>query len=340
MDEQFQLWLIGGGLCVGIVFGILAQRSRFCAVSAVSNSSLMRDYRYLDAYIAAILVGLIGTQTLEMTGSVDIGGSAYRRPSINWVGALFGGFIFGIGSMISGGCASRTLIRTAEGNIGAMVTLLAFSLVGMITLFGVLDPVREWTSSSSLYIETGDSSIARIMGLPSYLLPIIVVIIGIAVLYYHLQSQNNWSYIVYGCGIGLCVVISWWLTGVMGQDEFFESPPSSIAVAGPLSRSAVFLTTGEVTGSYFGLFLLVGMLFGAFVSAYISGQLRWVTPAGSMVGSYLLGGAIMGAGAILAGGCNVGQGLSGLSTFSLTSLLAVCGMIFGMWLALRWIKSA
>ena len=339
MEELFNLWLIGGGLVIGAIFGLLAQRSGFCAVSAISNSKLMRDYRHMDAYVAAIVVAMMGTLFLEMTGLVDISTSPYRRPSLNWVGALFGGLIFGVGAMLSGGCASRTLIRSAEGNIGAIVTLLAFALSGMATLIGVLDPVRAWVSSSAIFLESGDASLSKLMELPYYLPPAVVALTGMALIYLHLRRQNNWSYILYGGGIGICVVIGWWVTGVLGQDEFLETPPSSIAVAGPLSRSAVFLSTGEMTGNQFAFFLLPGMVFGAFISAYFSGKFRWVSPAGSMVGSYLLGGILMGVGAVFAGGCNVGQGLSGLSTFSLTSIIAVGGILAGMSVTMAWISA-
>ncbi|MCG7938695.1 MAG: YeeE/YedE family protein [Candidatus Thiodiazotropha lotti] len=338
MDELSKAWLIGGGLVIGTFFGLLAQRSGFCAVSAISNSKLMGDYRHLDGYIAAIIVALSGTLILELIGLVDIGTSPYRRPTFNWAGALFGGLIFGIGAMLSGGCASRTLVRSAEGNIGAIVTLLAFALSGMATLIGILDPARAWVASSAIDLEPGDASLSKLIGQPHYLLPVMVVVTGIIFLYIHLREQNNWSYIFYGSGIGLCVVISWWITGVLGQDDFFELPPTSIAVAGPLSRGAVYLSTGEVTGNHFAFYLLPGMILGAFVSALISGRFHWVPPAGSMVGSYLLGGILMGVGAVFAGGCNIGQGLSGLSTFSITSLIAVGAILSGMSLTLTWIN--
>lgn len=46
----------------------------------------------------------------------------------------------------------------------------------------------------------------------------------------------------------------------------------------------------------------------------------------------------MGVGAVLAGGCNIGQGLTGAATLSLTSLLAVSGILGGLLLGLLWVE--
>lgn len=65
MWEQFNPWLAGGGLGIGIAFGFIAQRSRFCVVAAFSNLVLMRDYRQLHAYLTALGVAVLGTFALE-----------------------------------------------------------------------------------------------------------------------------------------------------------------------------------------------------------------------------------------------------------------------------------
>ena len=49
---------ISGGLGIGLIFGIVLQRSRFCMVAAVSNLVLIRDYRQGQAFLAAPLVNL------------------------------------------------------------------------------------------------------------------------------------------------------------------------------------------------------------------------------------------------------------------------------------------
>jgi len=337
METEFNQWLVVGGLLLGATFGFLAQRSRFCVVAAVSNYVLMRDKGQLDAYMAAVAVAVTGTAILELGGWVQIAESVFRRPTLNWAGALGGGLLFGIGAMTAGGCASRTLVRSAEGNIGALVTLIAFALAGMATLFGVLDPVRGWLSSSaSVYLPSGDASVATVLTLPQWAAPAILIAACLFFIVLHAQRQSNWVLVMYGASIGLVIAMGWWITGVAGQDEFSETPASSLSVAGPLARGAAYLTMGQPTGGLFALSLISGMFIGALGSALVSRTFRWIAPAGERVGAYIGGGVLMGVGAIFAGGCNIGQGLTGISTVSVHSFLAVAGIMVGM-LSMLWL---
>ena len=53
----------------------------------------------------------------------------------------------------------------------------------------------------------------------------------------------------------------------------------------------------------------------------------------------LIGAALMGIGATLAAGCNIGQGLSGVSTLSAESLLAVLGIVTGIAFTVKWLET-
>ncbi|MCX8955427.1 YeeE/YedE thiosulfate transporter family protein, partial [Ruegeria sp. NA] len=78
----------------------------------------------------------------------------------------------------------------------------------------------------------------------------------------------------------------------------------------------------------FGIGLVPGVAIGAAVSAVLSGEwkIEQFGPDTPME-RYLVGAVLMGFGAMLAGGCAVGAGLSGGSALSLTAWLAV----FSMW---------
>ncbi|MCG6861784.1 MAG: YeeE/YedE family protein [Chromatiaceae bacterium] len=338
MFGEINPWLAGGGLALGVAFGVIAQWSRFCVVAAVSNVALMRDFRQLSAYLAAVGIAVAGTFLLEWSQLVPIADTGFRRPALNWIGALGGGLIFGVGSMLAGGCASRTLIRSAEGNIGALLTLLTFALASMGTLFGVLGPLREWVLARAVTIPAGDASLSVILGWHAWALPVGISLGCLAVVLRLARSRDYLGALSAGSLIGLLVVAGWWVTGVLAHDDFDPLPPSSLAVAGPLARSAAWLSVGWSTGTAFSLALIPGALLGALAAAVVAGEFHWIPPASDRVGAYLGGGALMGFGAAMAGGCNIGQGLTGLATLSATSLLAVAGIFAGMSLGLFWVS--
>ncbi len=338
MWDQINPWFAGGGFALGAAFGIVAQRSRFCMVAAFSNLALMRDYRQVHAYLTALGVAVLGTFALEWFDLVTLAETGYRRPALNLLGALGGGLLFGIGSLLAGGCASRTLVRTAEGNLGALLTLIVFALAAMAMLFGALGPVLAWVLDRALPIGAGDASLSAILRWPPWILPLGVGMACLAAI----LGLGNWrdhkGTIAGGALIGLLVVAGWWVTGVLGVDELDPQPPASLTFATPLARSLAWFAMGQPTGSGFALFLVPGTLLGALAAALLSREFRWVAPAGERVGAYLAGGAFMGVGALLAGGCNIGQGLTGAATLSVTSLLAVAGILGGMWLGMAWVS--
>jgi uncharacterized membrane protein YedE/YeeE len=87
----------------------------------------------------------------------------------------------------------------------------------------------------------------------------------------------------------------------------------------------------------FGVVVALGVIAGSGVAALITGTFRWEGFRGvEDTANHLVGAALMGVGGVTAMGCTVGQGLSGLSTLSLGSFLAVAAIIGGAVLALRW----
>ena len=338
MDWDPGTWLSVGGMVIGLAFGIAAQRSRFCTVAALGNWTLMRDYRQVHAYLAALSVVVTGTALLQWGDWVAIGESSYRSTTLDWVGLSIGGLVFGVGAMLAGGCITRTLIRSAEGNLGSIVALSALILAGMAALFGVIEPLRgNLRAATAVTLPDGGGAVAQWLGLPNMLFAAAIGLICMLLILRTGDWRQGKVLILSGVLIGMGVVAAWWLTGYAAQDEFEPTQPLSVSVVGPLTRAAVYITLGRTTGSLFGLFLISGMLAGALLSALACGDFRWTTPDGARIGHYLAGGAMMGTGAIMAGGCNIGQGLTGLGTLSVQSAVAVLAMIAGMRLGLWWL---
>jgi uncharacterized membrane protein YedE/YeeE len=95
------------------------------------------------------------------------------------------------------------------------------------------------------------------------------------------------------------------------------------------SDASKALTTGIVS--------VVGVLFGSALVALGTGTFRWEGFSNvEDMGNHLVGAILMGVGGVTASGCTVGQGLSGISTLSLGSVLALTGIVAGGVAALRY----
>lgn len=328
-------WMLAGGLVFGLLFGVLLQWSRFCLLSALSNYLVFRDWRQIHAWLAALVVAVFGVAYLEQAGVADIPVSSFRLTAITLGGSVLGGLVFGVGAVLAGGCASRTLIRASEGNFGSLIAMVSFGLAAAATLFGVFAPSRNYLQSTSdLDLFAGESALHGVLGLMPITLALIVMVILVLVLAYTGRTHRDWRLLGAGAGIGFLVVAAWWFTGYLVQDEFEPMPPFSLSVSGPLARTSLWLTTGTLSASWFGISLVFGMLAGGFLSALASRTYHWVMPDAAHIPHMIAGGLLMGVGAVFAGGCNIGQGLAGLSTLSCSSLIACLAILLGMRLGL------
>ncbi len=304
--------VIAGGLALGVAFGAISQRSRFCLIAAVSNYALIRDSRQLQAWIAAFAVAMIAAQALEGAGLVALAESGYRRGGLDWVGALAGGLSFGIGGALAGGCAGRTVVNAAAGGVGAMLALMAFAACAWATQFGFLEPLRVRLALATS-VQMGDLSAAALLGVPALGVAIALGLTAVGAIF---VLRLHGSMVAVGVAVGALVAAGWWVTGIAAEESFGELHPESLTYSGPLARAVA---------------LIMGQRLSA---AALSGDLRWTLPAKGRWRYYVVGGALMGVGATLAGGCNVGIGLTGSSTLSVNAWLATVSIVVGIRLGL------
>ena len=326
--EELNLWLVGGGLAVGAIFGLLVQRHRFCMVAATGNFLLIKDNRQLLAFIAALLVAITGTQLLEFTDTVAIADSSYRNSQLDWFGAAIGGLMFGIGGVLAGGCATSTLVKSAEGRLQSIIALLFFMLFAAAAQFSFLENIRlDLTQMTSIDL-AGDASIAAILGLPQWLPAVVIVGVMAAYLFKNWNPEAK-GMIIAGVVIGVLVVAGWYITGVLAQDEFDPTKPSGITVSGPLARFGYILIAAKFPALSFAISFVIGIATTVLLFSLATGRFKFEAPKAGAIKFAVIGGSLMGVGAIMAYGCNVGQGLTGISTLSLESILAFSGMFIG-----------
>ena len=152
------------------------------------------------------------------------------------------------------------------------------------------------------------------------------------------QRSPDKTMIIVGLIFGGLVVVGWTVTGVLAQDEFDPVKPSSITLSGPFARIGYVLISGRVAALSFAISFVIGIAIFSLLLALMRKQFHIKAPGKGMAKKALLGGTLMGIGSIMAYGCNIGQGMSGISTLSLESLITVVGMVAGIAVVTRWLE--
>lgn len=119
----------------GICFGVVLQKSRFCFTAAFRDPVLTGSTSLTKAVIIAVAVASVGFAAIQYA-AVSKGGTLPGFVSPVGLHIAIGATMFGIGMVISGGCASGTLMRVGEGFMMQWLTLVFF-VAG--TLWGIHD---------------------------------------------------------------------------------------------------------------------------------------------------------------------------------------------------------
>ena len=359
--EQLQLqtqWVLGLGFVLALWAGVLFHRSHFCTMGAISDWFLMGDSTRAKQWALAVAVAIWGFGLMAWLGWISPLNTIYANPQLPWASLLLGGALFGVGMVLGSGCASKSLIRLGAGNLKSLVVLLAMAIAGLATLRGLL-AVWRVNSIDQVAVGTGPGPfvgqwLVQASGLsqPVAWLVSASVLSGLIVLWVFSGRQAmGRAYVLSGAGVGLIVLALWWVSGVWGfvpeHPETLEAVflgtasgrMESISMTAPLAQwldALLYYSDGSKRLSL-GMSTALGLLLGAFGSAQWQGSFRWEGfSQTSDLALHLLGGSLMGIGGVMAMGCTLGQGLSGLSTLSLGSGIAVLGIVLGAVAALQW----
>lgn len=120
----------GGWLFFGFFIGLFMHRARFCFVRAFRDPFMTGDAVMVKAVVISLMVYIAGSSVIKWAYLQEPTMGIYHSFVM---GSLIGGFIFGIGMLLAGGCASSTLWRVGEGQTKLMVALVAFTLANSLT---------------------------------------------------------------------------------------------------------------------------------------------------------------------------------------------------------------
>jgi uncharacterized membrane protein YedE/YeeE len=334
---------------VGIVFGAVVNKTNFCTMGAVSDWVNMGNKGRLRSWFLAIGIATLVTQILQFKGVIDLSEAIYLTPNFGWLGYLSGGFLFGVGMTLASGCVNRTLVRVGGGNLKSLVVMIVIGLTAYMTMRGLLALVRinvfEVTNINLAEHDIPDQGIATLassaLGLANTALVhnIVAVIVAGGLIAYALKDRElrrSFDNILAGVAIGLIIPAGWYITGVVGFDDFEPLRMESYTFTGPIAEGLMYLMTFTGSTINFGIAAVFGMILGSFLYVILTGKFRLesFSDRGDMV-RHLIGAVFMGFGGVLALGCTIGQGITGMTTLALGSFLALISIIFGSALTMK-----
>lgn len=334
--------VIVSALVIGLVYGAVGLLSGFCMMSSLRGWWAEGDDRLVRTYALAIGVAVAATQWLATGGFVDIGKSIYLQPTFSAPLMFAGGLLFGYGMVLSNGCGSRALVLLGRGNLRSFVVVVVLAIFAQMTLKGLIAPARiavvaasqttvKANSVPALLAAGGMSEMTARM-LAGWLISAALMIFA----FVHPGFRRSPGQIAAGLVVGALVAAGWYATGYLGADDFNPVPVTSLTFIAPIADALqyVMLSTGSTLN--FGIVTVFGVFAGSLVTAVLTGRfhLEGYSSPRHMLRS-AGGAALMGVGGVMAFGCSVGQGLTGVSTLALPSLVAVAGIMLGTAAGLR-----
>lgn len=331
--------MVAGGL-VGVVFGAMAQHSRFCLRAATVEVAEGRLGPRLSIWLIAFSAAVFAVQASIALGWLDVTESRQLATTGSLSGAIIGGLMFGGGMVLARGCASRLLVLSATGNLRAIITGLVLTLVAQSALRGALAPARE--GLATLWVVPGGAarSLLGQMGTTSGLAASVAAVAVFAAMVHARQHSVRTSHAVAALGVGLAIAFGWLGTYAVAMNSFEVVAISSVTFTGPSTDTLMGLVNSTQLPLGFGVGLVPGVFVGAGIMALATGEakIQRFGPDTPME-VYLIGAALMGFGSMLAGGCAVGAGMSGGAIFALTAWVAVGCMWIGAMATHRLLRS-
>jgi uncharacterized membrane protein YedE/YeeE len=334
---------------IGVLFGAVVYKTNFCTMGAISDWVNIGSKDRLRAWFLAIGIAVLATQAMQASGIFDIGQVMYLSPNFGWLGHLVGGLLFGIGMTLASGCGQRTLVRVGGGNLKSLVVLLLLGLTAYMTMRGLLALVRvnvfETTNIGLAANGISDQGIGTMIAAATGIenadainwATTILLGGGLVVFAFAAKSfRHSFDNILAGIVIGLIIPAGWFVTGVIGFDDFEPVRFESFTFVAPTGESLMYLLTFTGSTIGFGVAAVFGVIAGSFLYAILSGNFRvqTFTDKSDML-RHIAGGIAMGFGGVLALGCTIGQGITGLSTLAFGSLLTLLSIIFGSALTMK-----
>src|SRR5512147_442944 len=209
------LMFLLSGLLIGAAVGWSMQRGRFCINSAF-REVLFQDYTMFRAYFIAVVVAMVGANLFEDMGWLlqsdgsggMVAGELYRQAFVPWANVI-GGYVFGMGIVLAGGCGSGILFRVGEGTLAYVMAVGGFFFGIVVTKFGFLKPVYDWMIAPERVIWLGEDTVPTLYNVIGVNKWIVIAVVCAVMLYFvfkgkpFTKAKKGYSWSLAGLLIGI-----------------------------------------------------------------------------------------------------------------------------------------
>ncbi|WP_138416255.1 YeeE/YedE family protein [Aquibacillus sediminis] len=346
-------------LVLGLLLGYTLFHARFGFTSAFRRFASVGNGQALRAHMLMLAVAVTLFAPILAFGYSFFGTGVSGYVSPVGISLLVGAFMFGVGMQLGGGCASGTLYAVGGGRSVMLVTLLFFiigSTIGAAHFsfwtqdLPSFEPISLATSTGLGYGGAWIVSIA-LFGLIAWI-TLVVERKKKAPKMAALPTTSGWkrifrgSWPLFAAAIALAVLNAltlmtrgapWGITSAFALwgskvAQFFGVDVASWGfwqgANAQMLEASIFADSTTV--------LNFGVILGAFLASAAGGLFKFTNMNIKNVAAAIIGGLLMGYGARLAFGCNIGAYFGGIASFSIHGyawgILALAGTFVALYL--------
>ncbi|WP_411975311.1 YeeE/YedE family protein [Sulfitobacter faviae] len=327
-----------GGLG-GVLLGLAARLGRFCTLGAIEDLLYGGSGDRMRMWGLAIGVAMLGSFTLASLGLINLDRAFHLTIAFSWAPVVFGGLIFGYGMALAGTCGFGALARLGGGDLRAFVIVLVMGLAAFTVLSGPLAPARALLFPRQMNAGPPDGIAHAIAALTGGSVALIGILLGLAVCLLMLSARSfrgDLRKVFWGAVAGLAITSGWAGTAWLAQTGFGAQTLMSHSYAAPVGETLLYAMQGSVRPLSFGIGSVAGVWVGAFLGSLWQGHFRWEACEDPReLRRQIFGAGLMGAGAVIAMGCTIGQGISAISMLAFSGPVTLAAIFAGAALGLR-----
>ncbi len=364
LAAYLRLWVLTA-IPIGFLFGFFLQKGDLCGASAFSEVLLMKEWKKTYGLWVCIVTGMAGFALLDLLGWVTLN----PKPFI-WANSLLGGILFGTGMVLSGGCISGSLYKAGIGHINSIVALVGIPIGIALVEYGPLSQLNNTLKTYAWKTaDGGPVTLSSLTGLPLWAVAVLLILATLLIAKFkhsrpntavgqdrsnfslmRLFTAKSWKPWQAGLLIGILGSAAYLSSAASGRNyplgvthgvmhvqllatesnlDFVYQRPNPTANT-PSSAPAPVANLGKRVSVWL-MAVVVSLVIGGWLAARLSGQARLIAKPPDQIFVALIGSILAGAGAAIAGGCVVGNIMSGVALGSIGMIFFTFVVVLANW---------